>query len=277
MYELKRLIETALDEDIGRGDITTSSIIFVPSMTNAELIAKEKLVLAGIEIFKQVFIAISPDINIQAFFSDGNKVDKGKIIAELSGNIPDLLKGERVALNFLQHLSGIATLTRKYVDKIKNYPAIIVDTRKTTPGLRTLEKYAVQVGGGKNHRFGLFDGILLKENHIKACGSISEAIKRVKSALPHTLKIEIEVQSIKEVKEALTSGVDTIMLDNMPLEKMKEAVKIINHLILVEASGNINLDKLEDVAKTGVDLISVGSITHSAPVSDISMIIKKSA
>jgi nicotinate-nucleotide pyrophosphorylase (carboxylating) len=275
MFELKRLIETALDEDVGREDITTSAIALISSRAKAELIAKEELILAGIDIAKEVFIIINPDIKIKGFFSDGQEVDRGKVIAGISGNTADLLRGERVALNFLRHLSGIATLTRKYVNKVKGYPALIIDTRKTTPGLRTLEKYAVRVGGGRNHRFGLFDGVLIKENHIKVCGSISEAIKRVKSAVPHTLKIEIEARNIEDVKEALAAGVDAIMLDNMPKEKMEESVRIIAHQTLVEASGNISLDTAEEVARTGVDLISVGGITHSAPASDISMKIKE--
>ncbi len=275
MFDWKNLILDALAEDIGRDDVTTSAIFLSPAPGKALLIAKEELVLAGIEVVKKVFSAVNQEVVVKSNFLDGEKVEEKKVIAEITGNISDLLKGERVALNFLQHLSGIATLTRKYVERVADYSVKIVDTRKTTPGLRILEKYAVQVGGGRNHRFGLFDGVLIKENHIKACGSIADAVKRVRIRVPHTLKIEVEVGSIGEVKEALASKVDIIMLDNMPLGKMEESVKLISHRALVEASGNITLNTVYEVAKTGVDLISSGSITHSAPASDISMIIKE--
>ncbi|MFH2011529.1 MAG: carboxylating nicotinate-nucleotide diphosphorylase [Pseudomonadota bacterium] len=271
MFEIDRLIKLALEEDIGIGDITTSSVIDPGIKGNAQIIAKEDLILAGIEIFCRVFTLLNSEVKIIKFFKDGDFVENNSVIAEISCDVVDLLRGERVALNFLQHLSGIASLTRRYVNKVKGYNVKILDTRKTTPGLRALEKYAVKVGGGANHRNGLFGGILIKDNHIKACGGIRQAVEKARANIPHTFKIEIEVKDINEVKEALESGAEIIMLDNMNTRDIEKAVKLINEKAVVEASGGINLDNILDVAKTGVDLISVGALTHSARAFDISM------
>lgn len=202
---------------------------------------------------------------------DGRRAGPGDILLRLRGPARDLLRGERVALNLTQRLCGIATLTRKYVDCVAGLKARITDTRKTTPGLRMLEKYAVRVGGGSNHRFGLSDGVLIKDNHIAACGSIGEAVSRVRARAPHILRIEVEAESLAQVRECLDSGVDIIMLDNMGIDEMKEAVRLIGGRALVEASGGVTLETVRRIAETGVDFISVGRLTHSAPASDISM------
>lgn len=271
MFEIDRLIKLALDEDIGTSDLTTSSVIDPGIKGNAQIIAKEDLILAGIDIFCSVFTFLNSEVTFNKFFKDGDFVNSNSAVAEISCDVIDLLRGERVALNFLQRLSGIASLTRRYVDRVKGYNAKVLDTRKTTPGWRSLEKYAVKVGGGTNHRSGLFDGILIKDNHIKACGGIRQAVEKARANIPHTFKIEVEAKDLNEVREALESGVETIMLDNMDTEEMGKAVKVINKRAVVEASGGINLDNIVDVAKTGVDLISVGALTHSARACDISM------
>ena len=271
MFEIDRLIKLALDEDIGTSDLTTSSVIDPGIKWNAQIIAKEDLILAGIDIFCSVFTFLNSEVTFNKFFKDGDFVNSNSAVAEISCDVIDLLRGERVALNFLQRLSGIASLTRRYVDRVKGYNAKVLDTRKTTPGWRSLEKYAVKVGGGTNHRSGLFDGILIKDNHIKACGGIRQAVEKARANIPHTFKIEVEAKDLNEVREALESGVEIIMLDNMDTEEMGKAVKVINKRAVVEASGGINLDNIVDVAKTGVDLISVGALTHSARACDISM------
>lgn len=269
MIELDERIEMALREDIGDGDITTSSIMKTSHRVTAHLIAKENLILAGIDIFQQVYKKLDQKLQLSKHFADGDEVNKDSIIGEVSGEVASILKGERVALNFLQRLSGIATLTHKFVTRVNSYPVKILDTRKTTPGWRSLEKYAVKMGGGENHRLGLFDAILIKNNHISAAGGIGEAVQRVRDRVPDGFKIEIETRSLEDVKNALDSGVDTIMLDNMGIEMMTEAVTLVNKKVLVEASGNITLDNVEEVARTGVDLISVGALTHSAMAVDV--------
>ena len=271
MIEVEKLIETALREDIGDGDITTSSIIRTPLKATAHLIAKERLILAGIDVFHQVYKKLDSDLELVKHFEDGDEVNQGSLIGEISGEVAVILKGERVALNFLQRLSGIATFTHKFAGKVKSCPVKILDTRKTTPGWRALEKYAVKMGGGENHRLGLFDAVLIKDNHISAAGGIGEAVRRVKERVPGGFKIEIETGNLQEVKEALDSGADTIMLDNMSVDMMKEAVSIINKKVLVEASGNISLENIEKIAGTGVDFISIGALTHSAQAADISL------
>jgi len=271
VFETDKLIEIALREDIGDGDITTSSIVSTPLEATAHLVAKEGLILAGIDIFHRVYKKLDADLELIKHFEDGDEVNQGSIIGEISGKVAVILKGERIALNFLQHLSGIATLTHKFVMKVKSSPVKILDTRKTTPGWRVLEKYAVEMGGGENHRFGLFDAVLIKDNHISAAGGIGEAVRRVKDNVPHSFKIEVETSNLQEVKEALDSGVSTIMLDNMSTEMMKEAVAMVNKRVLVEASGNTGLDNVEEIASTGVDFISVGALTHSAKAVDISL------
>jgi len=271
MFEIERLIKLALDEDIGTSDLTTSSVIDPGIKGNAQIIAKEDLILAGIDIFCKVFTFLDSSVKFNKFFKDGDFVKSNSAVAEISCDVGDLLRGERVALNFLQRLSGIASLTRKYIDRVKGCNVKVLDTRKTTPGWRSLEKYAVKVGGGANHRSGLFDGILIKDNHIKACGGIRQAVEKARANIPHTFKIEVEAKDLNEVREALESGVEIIMLDNMDTEEMEKAVRVINKRAVVEASGGINLDNIVDVAKTGVDLISVGALTHSARACDISM------
>lgn len=268
---IRQLIQVAIEEDVGSGDITTSAVLTGNETGRAQAIAKDDMVVAGMDIFKEVFVFCDEDIRFSNRVKDGDIVTSGNILADVSGKLGSILTAERVALNLLQRLCGIATLTRRYVDAVRETGAKILDTRKTTPGLRTLEKYAVTVGGGYNHRFGLYDGILIKDNHINAAGSISAAVERILQRAPHTLKVEVEVKNIREVEEALSAGVDIIMLDNMAEEEMKEAVLLINGRVPVEASGNVTLSRARAIAETGVDLISVGALTHSAPASDISL------
>jgi nicotinate-nucleotide pyrophosphorylase (carboxylating) len=271
MEDISQFVAKALAEDIGPGDLTTEALIPKGITGKAEIIAKEGLVLAGVDIAKEVFRQVDPHTSFSANHADGEKLSAGTIIATISGDLSSLLKAERVALNIMQRLSGIATLTREYVKRTEDTVARIVDTRKTTPGLRALEKYAVRVGGGKSHRFGLFDGILIKDNHIAAVGSIKEAVKRARERAPHTLKIEVETETIEQVKEAMAAGADIIMLDNMDMSTMKDAIKLIDGKALVEASGGINMNNVRQAAEAGVDFISIGAITHSARSMDISM------
>ena len=265
------IILRALKEDMPMGDITTESTVPEDEMSSARLIAKEDIVVAGLEVFCRVFSLLDRNIYIERYVNDGDKVKTGTIILRISGNSRAMLKAERTALNLLQRMSGIATATRKLVDILEGTNAKIVDTRKTAPGLRYLDKMAVRMGGGTNHRFNLSDGVLIKDNHIKASGGITAAVKRAKERVPHTVKIEVETETMEQVKEALAAGADIIMLDNMKPEEMKEAVAYINGRALTEASGNITADNLAIVAKTGVDLISSGSLTHSVKAADISL------
>lgn len=271
---LKNLIEHALSEDLGPGDVTSEATIPAEVSSTAVILAKQHLVLAGLDVAREVFRRLDPAIAFTLYAKDGDVLHSGTEIATLSGNTRALLAGERVALNLLQHLSGIATLTSKYVDKVKGLKAKVLDTRKTLPGLRQLEKYAVRVGGGGNHRFGLFDGVLIKDNHITASGGIIKAVERVRKKAHHLLRIEVETKTLDEVVEALAAGTDVIMLDNMPVDLMREAVKLVAGRALVEASGNVTLETVRLIAETGVDFISSGSLTHSAPAADISMKIK---
>lgn len=272
-HYLEKLIEHALAEDLGAGDVTSKATIPAESTSEAVMLSKQHLVLAGLEVAREVFEYLDPDIRFTSFTKDGDRIKAGAELAKLSGNTRFLLAGERVALNLLQHLSGIATLTAQYVEKVKGTKAQVLDTRKTLPGLRQLEKYAVRMGGGKNHRMGLYDMILIKDNHIKVAGGITKAIEAARKKAGQ-LKIEVETTGIDEVREALAAKADIIMLDNMPLEVMREAVKLVAGRALVEASGNVTLETIRAIAKTGVDLISSGSLTHSAPAADISMKIK---
>jgi len=267
-------IRRALEEDVGPGDCTTSLLIPEKKKSSAQFIAKEHFILAGLHFVSLVFQLLDQTVRFRPFFTDGSVIKKGGIIAEVSGYTGVLLAGERVSLNLLQRLSGIATLTRLYVQKIKGLKAKIVDTRKTTPCLRFMEKYAVRTGGGCNHRFGLFDGILIKDNHIKAVGSIQKAIERAKGS-HHLSKIEIEVETIRGLSEAIDAGADVVMLDNMSVADMRRAVKAANGRVVLEASGGVTLENVREVAETGVDLISVGALTHSAPAVDISLKIVK--
>jgi nicotinate-nucleotide pyrophosphorylase (carboxylating) len=264
-------IMNALKEDMPLGDITTDNIISEVEVSKAEFLAKQDAVIAGLDIAKYVFEILESSVVFKALVKDGDKVKKGDIIAEVSGSTRALLKGERTALNFLQRLSAIATMTDRYVIKVQGLPVKIADTRKTTPGLRLLEKYAVSAGGGSNHRFSLSDGVLIKDNHIAAAGGITNAVERVRGRIPHTVKIEVEVESMEEVQEALDCKADIIMLDNMSTQQMAEAVRLINKRALVEASGNMTEETIYDVALTGVDIISIGKLTHSANSIDISM------
>ncbi len=272
--QLKKIIEGALAEDLGHGDITSEVTIPAESLSEAVILAKQHLVLAGIDAAREVFRSLDPGIQFSSFAKDGEIIHAGSELARLSGNTRALLAGERVALNLLQHLSGIATLTAAYVEKIKGLQTEVLDTRKTLPGLRLLEKYAVRMGGGKNHRMGLYDMILIKDNHIKAVGSITLAVELARKKAHHLLKTEVETKNLDEVREALSAKADIIMLDNMPPDLMREAVLIIKGQALVEASGNVTLDTIRAIAETGVDYISSGSLTHSAPAADISMKIK---
>lgn len=274
MTGIDRIIENALAEDIHTGDITTMAVVPKGGDARAILKAKEEMVLAGIEVAARVFHQLDDRIVFTPRCADGELVASGGLIAELSGNAAMLLQGERVALNLLQRMCGIATLTARYVAAVKGTRARVVDTRKTTPGLRVLEKYAVRVGGGTNHRTGLYDGVLIKENHIAAAGGITEAVRRARSYIPHTLKVEIETETLAQAAEALAAGADIIMLDNMDLAAMREAVLLIGGKALVEASGGVNLESIRGIAETGVDIISVGALTHSARAMDISMLLE---
>lgn len=274
MTGLDRIIENALMEDIHTGDITTLAVVRENRKMRARLKAKEAMMLAGIEVAARVFHILDPDITFTAHFSDGDLLDSGDMIAEIVGDASLLLQGERVALNLLQRMCGVATQTAQYVQAVTGTKARVVDTRKTTPGLRMLEKYAVRVGGGINHRTGLYDGVLIKENHIAAAGGITAAISRARAYIPHTLKIEVETETLAEVGEALTAGADIIMLDNMDVTTMREAVAMIGGKVLAEASGGVNLTTVREIAETGVDIISVGALTHSVRAMDISMLME---
>lgn len=265
------IVKAALAEDIGAGDITTRAIVKRADTGTAHFIAKEEMVVAGLIVLDKVFNRLDKKIVIKAHASDGDAVKKGSVIAEVTGRLDAILVGERVALNFMQRLSGIATLTREYVRRVGKTGAKILDTRKTTPCMRILEKYAVRVGGGRSHRFGLFDSILIKDNHIKAAGSVGEALRRVNGKYMHRMPVEVEVRNIAEVRQALKERPDIIMLDNMPTVKIKEALKMIDNKALVEVSGGVSLSNVAGIAKTGVDFISVGALTHSARGVDISM------
>ena len=273
--QIKRLIAQALAEDLGHGDVTTEGLIPRTKQGKASIVVKAKGIIAGAEVAKQVFLKVDPELKIATLIEDGNEIKPGDIVAKIEGRVASILKAERVALNFLQHLSGIASETDRYVQAIKGLPVKITDTRKTTPSLRALEKYAVRVGGGKNHRMHLGDGILIKDNHLAALHrqglSIKEIVAKARQKAPQELKIEIEVKSTQEAVEAVEGGADIIMLDNMGLEDMRRAVKLIKGHALIEASGGITLDRVRTVAETGVDLISIGALTHSAKALDISL------
>jgi nicotinate-nucleotide pyrophosphorylase (carboxylating) len=274
--ELIEFLRKALIEDIGSGDITTNSIVQDTHTSRALIIAKSELVLAGMPFVKELFLLFDRDIRFHILKEEGSEIKKGETIAEINGKTATILTCERTGLNILQRLSGIATLTRRFVEKVKGTGVKILDTRKTTPLMRYLEKYAVRIGGGFNHRFGLFDGVLIKDNHIKAVGGIKKAIDLVKNnkAFHHLLKIEVETKDMEEVKEALEAGADIIMLDNMDIEEIKKAVRYIkghSQRVLIEASGNVNLENVRAIAETGVDFISVGMLTHSAGAVDISL------
>ncbi len=270
----ERLIDLALEEDIGPGDLTTGLLIGAGTRGTGRLIARQKLVLAGMEVARRVFRRLDPGAELADGLADGQEAEAGQVLARVSGKMQALLQAERTALNFLQRLSGIATLTRRYVEALKasgNASVRLVDTRKTTPGWRALEKYAVRTGGGSNHRMGLFDGILIKDNHIAACGTIAAAVAKARRGAGHLIKIEVEAEDLDQVRQALEAGADVIMLDNMTPEQIGKAVDMIAGRALVEASGGVTLESLAEIAATGVDIISCGALTHSARAVDISM------
>lgn len=271
MYSIQSLIETALKEDIGSGDITTDNLVAPDVRGHGLIIAREKAVIAGLDIAYRVFEQLDPEIIFKPECKDGDTLMDGGIVLKVEGKLRSLLMGERTALNFLQHLSGIATHVRSYVDRLANKKVRLVDTRKTTPGLRVLEKYAVRVGGACNHRMGLYDGVLIKDNHIAACGGITKAVKHIRNNVSHLIKIEVEVSGLDEVKEAVGAGADVIMLDNMDFGWIKQSIEYIDKRALVEVSGRITLKSLNRLADVGVDIISVGALTHSARSIDLSM------
>ncbi|MGZ5497414.1 MAG: carboxylating nicotinate-nucleotide diphosphorylase [Candidatus Aminicenantales bacterium] len=273
--DLKQAIDVAIDaalhEDMPEGDVTSESTIPVDARSEAFFLAKEDGVLAGLDVASRVFAKIDPSVIFIERFRDGAAFHQGDKLARVKGPTIVLLKGERTALNFLQHLCGVATATRRFVEAIAGTKTRILDTRKTTPGLRLLEKYAVRTGGGTNHRISLSDMVLIKDNHLRFVGSVGEAVRRARSRIRPGIRIEVEAGSLLQVREALAAGVDMIMLDNMPLETMKQAVALAHGRVPLEASGNMTLDRVRAVAETGVDFISAGALTHSAKAVDISM------
>ncbi|HLB48579.1 MAG TPA: carboxylating nicotinate-nucleotide diphosphorylase [Anaerolineales bacterium] len=273
LEQIKPIIQRALDEDVGDGDVTTLCTIPPEAMLDGKFIAKETGVIAGLAVAELTFVLVDEQAQFRPKVADGDRVEARTVIATVSGPCRALLVGERTALNFLQRMSGIATLTRRFVDAIQSTQAVILDTRKTAPGLRVLDKWAVRLGGGQNHRFGLFDMALIKDNHIAAVGGITATVQRVRAGDERGRAIEVEVKNLAELKEALELKVDRIMLDNMSLDEMREAVQITAGRALLEASGNVSLENVAAAAATGVDYISVGALTHSAKALDISLLL----
>ncbi|GGD99718.1 carboxylating nicotinate-nucleotide diphosphorylase [Paenibacillus nasutitermitis] len=273
-HALKEQIRAWLAEDIGAGDVTSWTTIPAGSQSKAVIHVKDNGILAGMPIARLVFETVDPSLVFHALAADGDAVQRGTVLAEVEGSTHSLLTGERLALNLLQRLSGIATKTRAFVDAIEGLPVRLADTRKTTPGHRLLEKYAVRIGGGSNHRFGLYDAVMIKDNHIKGSGGISAAVEAARRQIPHTMKIEVETETLEQVEEALACAADIIMLDNMPHERMKEArqrIKTHSPHVIVEASGGVNLSTVRAIAECGVDVISVGGLTYSFDSLDISL------
>lgn len=273
--QVEQIVRNALAEDVASGDITTEALVPFALVGKASILLKRDGVLAGMDVAKEVFRQVDRLLHFKALVKDGAKVRKGEVVATIEGRAASILKAERTALNFLQHLSGIATETARYVDAVAGTKAIITDTRKTIPGLRLLEKYAVRVGGGHNHRLNLSDGVLIKDNHLAILRSsgvgLGEVVKKARKRAPRTMKVEVEVESVKQAREALSAGADIIMLDNMKLKDMRRVVELVYGRALLEASGGITLDNVRSVAETGVDLISVGALTHSAKALDMSI------
>jgi len=274
LQTLDSIISVALREDLGFGDITTQAVVSPNMKARGEFVAKQDFVLAGWPVVVRTFHHVSEKIVVESPFRDGDAVAKDSVFGNISGPAARLLSGERVALNFLQRLSGIATLTRQFVEAISGTGTSILDTRKTTPGLRALEKYAVRMGGARNHRFGLSDGVLIKENHITAAGGVAEAIRKARAAIDHLKKIEIEVTTFEELKQALDAGADVILLDNMTPDQVKNAVQQAGGRVPLEVSGGIHLGNVRDYALNGVDFISIGALTHSFMSADISLELK---
>ncbi len=268
---IEQIVTSALSEDIGSGDVTTLLTIPAGADARSEMLAKSAGVIAGLDVADAVFACLDPSAVFEAISSDGETVSPGTVIARICGSARAILTAERTALNLIQRMSGIATTTARYVQLVSHTNARILDTRKTTPGLRRLEKYSVRMGGGFNHRFGLSDGILIKDNHIVACGSIEAAVKAARTEASHTLKVEVEVTDLAGLDEAIRAGADVALLDNMSLDQMREAVKTAGGRILLEASGGVNEQTVTGIAETGVDMISVGALTHSPKAMDISL------
>lgn len=272
LFQYEEIIIRALKEDIGTGDLSTL-IIPEDCIGEAKLYAKENGIVCGINVTEAVFKKVDPRIEIESKVNDGDTITPGMLVMKINGPLSGILKAERTALNFLQHLSGISSATKRLVDVVSDLGVKVVDTRKTMPGMRNLQKYAVRVGGGNNHRFGLYDAVMLKDNHHAVVGGLHEAIQRVKAKVGHMVKIEVECETLDQVNEAIACGVDVIMLDNMSLEDMSLAVKIINHQAIVEASGGISEDNIRKIAETGVDILSVGRLTHSVRAVDFSLVV----
>ena len=270
---LEEALRAWLREDLGQGDLTRLLVVPEDIEGEAVILAKEGGVLAGLWVAERVFALADPRTAFAPLVAEGARVAEGTEVARVRGPLRGILAGERLALNLLQRLSGIATLTRAYVEALAGTKAQILDTRKTTPGLRALEKYAVRVGGGRNHRYGLFDGILIKENHVRAAGGVGEAVRRAKARAPHYLKVEVEVRDLAELEEALEAGADLILLDNFPLEALREAVRRVGGRVPLEASGNMTLERAKAAAEAGVDYVSVGALTHSAKALDLSLLV----
>ena len=272
---VEQAVGSALAEDLASGDITTDLLVQSDLVGKASILVKRDGVLVGIDVAKEVFRQVDPSLHFKALVKDGARVRKGDVVATVEGKVASILKAERTALNFLQHLSGIATETARYVDAVSGTKAVITDTRKTIPGLRLVEKYAVRAGGGRNHRLNLGDGVLIKDNHLATLRScevgLEEAVKKARKRAPRAMKVEVEVESVKQAQEALSAGADIIMLDNMNVKDMRRVVKLVQGRALLEASGGITLDNVRSVAEAGVDLISVGALTHSAKALDISL------
>ena len=264
-------ILSALKEDITSEDVSTNAVMRDYAVGEAELICKEDGIICGLEVFERVFTLLDDKIEFDCKFIDGQNVQKGQLIGILHGDIRVILSGERTALNYLQRMSGIATFTKSYVDQLKGYKTKLLDTRKTTPNNRIFEKYAVTVGGGCNHRYNLSDGVLLKDNHIGAAGSVTKAVLMAKEYAPFVRKIEVEVETLEMVKEAVAAGADIIMLDNMDNATMRKALEIIDGKAQTECSGNVTIERIKDIAQIGVDFVSSGALTHSAPIMDISL------
>jgi nicotinate-nucleotide pyrophosphorylase (carboxylating) len=273
--QVEQIVSNALAEDLGSGDVTSEALVPSELEGKASILVKRDGVLVGLDVAKEVFRQVDPSLRFKALVKDGAKIRKGGMVATVDGKVASILKAERTALNFLQHLSGIATETAQYVDAVSGTKAIITDTRKTIPGLRLLEKYAVRAGGGRNHRLNLGDGVLIKDNHLVALRSsgvgLGEAVKKARKRAPRARKVEVEVESVKQAQEALSAGADIIMLDNMNVKDMRRVVELVQGRALLEASGGITLDNVRSVAEAGVDLISVGALTHSAKALDISL------
>lgn len=268
---LREQVRQWLAEDLGHGDLTTALLIDPDTVGEAIIVARQSCVLCGLPVAAVVFAELDARVAFEPAVAEGTRIAPGTTVARVAGPLRSILSGERLALNLLQRLSGIATATRAFVDAVEGTGVVILDTRKTTPGLRLLEKYAVRVGGGKNHRFGLFDGILIKDNHVRALGGVREAVQRARAAAPHTLTIEVEVTTLDELEEALAAGADWILLDNMDLETMREAVRRARGRANLEASGGVSLDRVRAIAETGVDAVSVGALTHSVRAVDLSL------